>query len=107
MERRPRPHRLRHKSWLERALHCGARCDPQWETRTWPFSSAGTLAAVAIVAETVDARLGDHLHRVRSLETPRNALVLPSGVVWRGRINRACWKIVGGRVAFPTLAGAW
>src|SRR5262245_17931316 len=57
--------------------HCGARCDPRWEValRTWPFSSAGTLAAIAIVAETGDATLGDHLylHRVRSLETPRNA----------------------------------
>src|SRR5262249_2600618 len=57
--------------------HCGASCDPRWEValRTWPFSSAGTLAAIAIVAETGDATLGDHLylHRVRSLETPQNA----------------------------------
>src|SRR5262249_16622287 len=37
-------------------------------TRTWPFSSAGTLAAVAIVAETADASPGDHMNRGRWLE---------------------------------------
>src|SRR5215510_12994496 len=61
----------------ERVLPLRGRWDPRWEValRTWPFGSAGTLAAVAIVAETGDATLGDHLylHRVRSLGTPGNA----------------------------------
>src|SRR5262245_10133127 len=64
-------------STMNALSHCGAAGthDGKSQLRTWPFSSAGTLAAVAIVAETGDATLGDHLnlHRMRSLGTPRNA----------------------------------